>query len=151
MTDGFRCLQCGGDRYCTLRTRRLYQCNRCHHQTSLVSGTLFEQTKLPLTLWFLAIHLITQSKTGLSALALMRQHSMREASKAITPVPHTHRQSLGLVLGTSDIGASYSAQAVTQSQSVYKAAAPQKSILNATKARSEGLAPGEGAGKLDQA
>jgi hypothetical protein len=44
-----------------------------YHQTSLVSGTIFEQTKLPLTTWFLAIHLITQAKTGLSALALMRQ------------------------------------------------------------------------------
>jgi hypothetical protein len=39
----------------------------------LVSGTIFEQTKLPLTTWFLAAHLITPSKTGLSALALMRQ------------------------------------------------------------------------------
>jgi hypothetical protein len=51
----------------------LYQCTDCHHQTSLISGTLFEQTKLPLTVWFLAIHLLTQAKTALSALALMRQ------------------------------------------------------------------------------
>ena len=51
----------------------LYQCNRCHHQTSLISGTIFEQTKVPLTRWFLAIHLITQSKTGLAALALKRE------------------------------------------------------------------------------
>jgi hypothetical protein len=29
--------------------------------------------QLPLRIWFLAIHLITQSKTGLSALALKRQ------------------------------------------------------------------------------
>jgi hypothetical protein len=39
----------------------------------LISGTIFEQTKLPLSTWFLAIHLITQAKTGLSALALKRQ------------------------------------------------------------------------------
>jgi len=39
----------------------------------LTSGTLFEQTKLPLATWFLAIHLITQAKMGLSALALKRQ------------------------------------------------------------------------------
>lgn len=39
----------------------------------MISGTIFEQTKLPLTLWFLAIHLILQAKTGLSTLALMRQ------------------------------------------------------------------------------
>lgn len=70
---GFRCPQCGCDRYCVLKIRKLYQCNDCRHQTSLISGTIFEQTKLPLTTWFLAIHLITQSKTGLSALALKRQ------------------------------------------------------------------------------
>jgi len=40
---------------------------------SLISGTIFEQTKLPLTTWFLAIYLITQSKTGVSALALKRE------------------------------------------------------------------------------
>jgi hypothetical protein len=56
-----------------IKTRNLYQCSACHHQTSLISGTLFEQTKLPLTLWFLAIYLVTQAKTGLSALALKRQ------------------------------------------------------------------------------
>ncbi len=63
----------GSGRYSVVTTRKLYQCTDCRHQTSLVSGTIFEQTKLPLTLWFLAIHLITQAKTGLSALALKRQ------------------------------------------------------------------------------
>ena len=71
--NGFICAECGCTHYCTLKTRKLYQCNGCHHQTSLISGTIFEQTKLPLTIWFLAMHLITQAKTGISALALMRQ------------------------------------------------------------------------------
>jgi transposase-like protein len=71
--SGFRCPGCGCGGYCVLKARKLYQCNRCRHQTSLISGTIFEQTKLPLTLWFLAIHLVTQAKTGLSALALKRQ------------------------------------------------------------------------------
>lgn len=70
---GFRCPHCGSGRHSIVKTRHLYQCTDCHHQTSLISGTIFEQTKLPLTTWFLAIHLITQAKTGLSALALKRQ------------------------------------------------------------------------------
>ena len=69
---GFCCPACQKSSYCVLEKRHLYQCNRCHHQTSLTSGTLFESTKLPLTTWFLAIYLITQSKTGKSALSLMR-------------------------------------------------------------------------------
>ena len=71
--EGFVCPECKAQSYCALKCRALYQCNRCHHQTSLTSRTLFAGTKLPLKTWFLAIYLLTQSKTGLSALALKRQ------------------------------------------------------------------------------
>lgn len=70
---GFVCPDCGSKKHCILNTRRLYQCYQCHHQTSVTSQTIFEQTKLPLPQWFLAIHLITQAKTGISALSLKRQ------------------------------------------------------------------------------
>jgi hypothetical protein len=56
----------------TQGARKLYQCGGCRLQTSLTAGTLMEHTKLPLTTWFLAIHLISQAKTGISALALKR-------------------------------------------------------------------------------
>ena len=71
--QGFHCPQCESTKYCALKARKLFQCNHCHHQTSLTSNTIFACTKLPLQTWFLAIHLITQSKTGLSALNLKRQ------------------------------------------------------------------------------
>ena len=53
--------------------RPVFQCTRCRHQVSLTAGTVFENTKLPLTRWFLAMYLLTQSKNGLSAMALGRQ------------------------------------------------------------------------------
>ncbi len=71
--DGFICPECSSSSYCSLKCRDVYQCNHCHHQTSLISGTIFASTNLPLTKWFLAIHLIVQSKTGMSALELKRQ------------------------------------------------------------------------------
>jgi hypothetical protein len=52
--------------------RKLNQCGDCRLQTSLTAGSLMEHTKLPLTTWFLAIHRISQAKTGISALALKR-------------------------------------------------------------------------------
>ncbi|MFU8833088.1 MAG: IS1595 family transposase [Wenzhouxiangella sp.] len=70
--DGFRCPECENNTYCELKSRPVMQCHRCHHQTSLTARTLFEKTKLPLTTWFLAIFLLTQSKSGLSAMALAR-------------------------------------------------------------------------------
>ena len=48
------------------------QCNTCRLQTSLTAGTMMANSKLPLRAWFLAMYLISQAKTGLSALALKR-------------------------------------------------------------------------------
>ena len=70
--DGFRCSLCHHDKHCQLKNRNLYQCNRCHHQTSVTAGTIFQSTKLPLTTWFQGIYFITQDKKGISALELHR-------------------------------------------------------------------------------
>ena len=67
----FQCPKCGYQKCCTLQ-RGQYQCHRCHHQTSLIVGTIFQGTKLPLKKWFLAMYLITQHKKGVSALQLAR-------------------------------------------------------------------------------
>jgi hypothetical protein len=72
--EGFVCSECGNKTYCRLKSRpRVLQCNRCRHQRTLTASTLFASTKLPLTKWFLALHLLTQSKTGISAMELKRQ------------------------------------------------------------------------------
>ena len=52
--------------------RRYWQCGPCRHQCSVISGTIFEATKLPLMRWFIAMHLLTQSKNNVSALELKR-------------------------------------------------------------------------------
>ena len=43
---------------------KLQQCYRCNRQTSITAGTIFEATKLPLTVWFQGIYLMTQDKKG---------------------------------------------------------------------------------------
>lgn len=69
---GFSCPRCGHDGHCEIKARKIYQCNRCRFQTSLTSRTVFAATKLSLTVWFLAIYLMTQSKDGISSLNLAR-------------------------------------------------------------------------------
>jgi transposase-like protein len=72
--DGFRCPACGGTRSCrTGPNKRLFQCIRCRHQTSLTAGTILENTKLALTTWFRGMHLISQAKHGISSLELGRR------------------------------------------------------------------------------
>ena len=72
---GCYCPRCDSTAHCVVGhgARKLFQCNGCRHQTPLTSGSLMEHTKLPLTTWFLAIYILSQAKTGLSALALKRQ------------------------------------------------------------------------------
>lgn len=73
---GFACPVCGvmQSRTTFRRGGLLYwQCAGCQHQCSVISGTVFEATKLPLTRWFLAMQLLTQAKNNVSALELTRQ------------------------------------------------------------------------------
>ena len=72
--QGFVCPACGCATHggFVRSSRHYWQCTACRHQCSVISGTIFESTKLPLTRWFLAMHLLTQSKNNVSALELKR-------------------------------------------------------------------------------
>ena len=51
---------------------RIFQCLACGKQFSATSGTIFNDTHLPLTKWFMAIAMICEAKKGMSALQLQR-------------------------------------------------------------------------------
>jgi transposase-like protein len=51
---------------------RLWQCAACGRQTSVTAGTIFQDTRTPLTVWCRAMWAVTGPKTGTSALALQR-------------------------------------------------------------------------------
>jgi transposase-like protein len=70
--QGFHCPKCDHGDYCEIHSRKVYQCSKCHAQTSLIQGTIFASTKLPLTIWMLGIYLVTQAKDGVSSLNLGR-------------------------------------------------------------------------------
>lgn len=76
---GFRCPECSNRSRSRFRRagRMCYQCCACRHQTTLLSGTLFEGTKLALTTWFMAIDLLTSTKTNMAALELKRHLGVR--------------------------------------------------------------------------
>lgn len=72
---GFVCPVCDGKARTRFERAGLayWQCGGCSYQCSLISGTVFESSKLPLARWFLAMQLLTQAKNNVSALELMRQ------------------------------------------------------------------------------
>ena len=72
--DGFVCPSCGERRAALLKTRsRLYECLVCGRQTSVTAGTIMHRSKLPLTAWFWAAHLMTTHSNGMSARQLEDQ------------------------------------------------------------------------------
>src|SRR5260370_34968563 len=67
--EGFECPRCAAQ----IRDRQLLQCRHCRHQTSLIAGTILQGTKLPMRVWFRAMHLLAQGKKGLSNIELGRR------------------------------------------------------------------------------
>src|SRR3954453_11771304 len=70
---GLECPASGGQAYCEVRSRGLFQCNACRRQTSPIAGTIFAATHVPLRLWFRAMYHLTQSKQGISSIELGRR------------------------------------------------------------------------------
>jgi transposase-like protein len=89
--NGFVCPGCRNMGASWQAPRRVWQCVKCHRQTSLTAGTLLERTKKPLRTWFEAAYLIVQR--GVNARTLQRElrltyktawswaHKLREALK----------------------------------------------------------------------
>ena len=78
--DGLTCPACGGRSFCELTARKVFQCNRCKRQVRLTAGTVFQDTKLPLTTWFSAIYHLTQGKGGISSIELGRRLGVKQGT-----------------------------------------------------------------------
>jgi predicted RNA-binding Zn-ribbon protein involved in translation (DUF1610 family) len=71
---GFVCPACGGVKAWELSGKRFtWECSACGRQTSVTAGTVIHRSKLPLTLWFMAVHLVSSHSNGISALQLQAQ------------------------------------------------------------------------------
>lgn len=69
--EGFRCPHCQGAQAWKM-SRGLWLCGACRHQVSVTAGTIFQDTRYPLAVWFRAIWQVTSQKNGASALGVMR-------------------------------------------------------------------------------
>lgn len=69
--DGFSCPRCSHEKAWPIGTT-LFQCVKCGYRTSVIAGTIFQDTKKSLRLWFHAIWHVTSQKYGANALGLQR-------------------------------------------------------------------------------
>ena len=66
------CARCESARVREIKSRRLFECADCGHQTSLTSGTVLEGTRKSIKLWLRAAFEMSVRRTGISAKDLQR-------------------------------------------------------------------------------
>ncbi len=66
------CPHCGSEASWHIRVRRQWRCKSCNHTYSITSGTIFENRKLSLRVYLLAILIFSNAAKSLSALQLSR-------------------------------------------------------------------------------
>lgn len=69
--EGFVCPRCGHQK-CWKIQSSLYRCSQCRYHLSVTAGTIFQDSRIPLRLWFRAMWQVVSQKQGISALGLQR-------------------------------------------------------------------------------
>jgi transposase-like protein len=80
--NGFRCVRCGSEK--AWPVRGLWECAGCGCQCSATAGTIFQDTRTPLPVWFRAMWWVTTQKNGASALGLQRVLGLKKYETAWT-------------------------------------------------------------------
>lgn len=81
--EGFRCPRCAGPKSWP-KPGGLVRCAKCDYQVSVTAGTVFQDSRLPLTLWFRAVWWVTSQKNGVSAMGLQRVLGLKSYKTAWT-------------------------------------------------------------------
>ena len=67
LREGLACPACVGRSFCELKARKVFRCDRCKRRVRLTAGTVLQDSKLPPTAWFLAIHHLARAENGISS------------------------------------------------------------------------------------
>jgi len=70
--EGVECSRCHNRNVWWVDSRKQFTCSECSYQFSVTTGTIFNDSHLPLPIWFMAVLLLCEAKKGMSALQLKR-------------------------------------------------------------------------------
>ena len=82
--NGFVCPKCNQSTKSWPIGESLHECSECGHQASVIAGTIFQDTRMPLKTWFTAIWWITTQKNGASAMGLQQILGLKSYKTAWT-------------------------------------------------------------------
>ncbi|WFU23376.1 IS1595 family transposase [Bradyrhizobium sp. CB1717] len=78
--NGPVCPYCARAKAYTLSRKNMHRCAECRRNFSVTVGTIFEDTKLPLRIWFGAIWLITNHPKGIASTTLAKDLGITQKS-----------------------------------------------------------------------
>jgi transposase-like protein len=96
--DGAECPRCSS-KATPIANRDQFDCDSCHYQFSVTSGTIFHDSHLSLWKWFITVALLCEAKKGMSACQIQRTigvsyktawyltHRVRAAMQEVAPKP----------------------------------------------------------------
>lgn len=90
--DGEFCPHCSCNRIFKFSDKRTFKCADCRNRFSIKVGTIFEDTKVPLRKWFMAIWLITNQPKGIASITHAKD--LKITQKSAWFVPHRLRHAL---------------------------------------------------------
>ena len=70
--EGVECPRCRNRNVWWVQSRKQFTCSECSYQFSVMTGTIFNDSHLPLPIWFMAVLLLVEARKGMSAMQLKR-------------------------------------------------------------------------------
>ncbi len=62
------CVHCGHSHVNEFTDGKRFRCAKCKKDFTIITGTVFGESKIPLKKWFVAIYLLSKSKDGISSI-----------------------------------------------------------------------------------
>lgn len=106
--SGVTCIHCKNYGVWKVRGGALYTCKTCRKQFTIRTGTIMEESKIPLRKWLYAMYLMTVSKKGISSVQLAKELGITQKSAWF--MAHRIRESCqteGLLTGTVEADETY--------------------------------------------
>jgi hypothetical protein len=66
LSKGIVCKKCGSKEHYWLKPKHQFQCKACRFRTTLRSGTILEGSKLPISYFFITLHLLIKKGTNVT-------------------------------------------------------------------------------------
>lgn len=93
--EGVTCKKCKGTSHRWKSKREQWECKSCSYRTTIKSGTVMENSKLPYLYWFTAMHLLTSTTKSFSAKEIQKQLNHKRY-EPIWSMLHKIRSVMGL-------------------------------------------------------